>query len=230
MKIRITVRPTPPSNATVATAIRIAPSTVTVRSRPMRVLDFDVEARPLHWISGDYVSKEITAIAWAWCDAPDRVTCYLLGADRRPEREQAIEMLTAFRAAYEQADMVTGHFIRGYDLPMVNGALTEYQLPSLGDKLSQDTKIDLVRRQGLSGSQENLGVMLGLEHGKVKMDQAKWRAANRLTPEGLAAVRERVTGDVTQHIEMRQRLLKLGYLAPPVVWRGGAANVETYTP
>jgi hypothetical protein len=190
----------------------------------MRILDFDVEARPLHWISGDYVSKEITAIAWAWVDAPDRVTCYLLG------ETDPVEMLRAFVEAYDRADMVTGHFIRGYDLPMVNGALTEYQLPALSNKLTQDTKIDLVRRQGLSGSQENLGVMLGLEHGKVKMDQARWRAANRLKPEGLEAVRERVTGDVTQHIEMRQRLLSLGYLAPPSVWRSGSAPVETYTP
>ena len=190
----------------------------------MRVLDFDVEARPLHWISGDYVSKEITAIAWAWTDFPEHVSCRLLGeTDPR-------EMLLAFCAAYDQADMVTGHFIRGYDLPMVNGALTEYQLPTLSEKLTQDTKIDLVRRQGLSGSQENLGAMLGLLHPKVKMDQAKWRNANRLTPEGQQLTRERVIGDVQQHIEMRQRLLELGYLAPPKVWKPGAAPVEMYTP
>jgi hypothetical protein len=190
----------------------------------MRVLDFDVEARPLHWISGDYVSKEITAIAWAWCDAPQDVTCYLLG------ETDPIAMLGAFRAAYEAADMVTGHFIRGYDLPMVNGALTEYQMPALADKLTQDTKLDLVRRQGLSGSQENLGAMLNLENPKVKMDQAKWRSANRLTPEGLVAVRERVTGDVKQHIEMRRRLLELGYLGPAVVWKSGVASEPVYTP
>lgn len=190
----------------------------------MRVLDFDCEARPLHWISGDYVSKEITAIAWAWCDQPQHVECFLLG------EVDPVYMLSRFLEAYREADMVTGHFIRGYDLPMVNGALTEYQMPTLPDKLSQDTKLDLVRRQGLSGSQENLGTMLRLEHPKVKMDQRKWRDANRLTPEGLVATRERVTGDVRQHIEMRQRLLDLGYLAAPVVWRGGTAAVETYTP
>lgn len=222
MKIRILSRSAEVSAP--AASIALAPALVTVRSRPMRVLDFDCEARPLHWISGDYVSKEVTAIAWAWCDEPENVTAYLLGeTDPRT-------MLSAFREAYDAADMVTGHFIRGYDLPMINGALTEYKLPSLGDKLSQDTKIDLIRRQGLSGSQENLGVMLGLDHGKVKMDQAKWRAANRLQPEGLAHVRERVIGDVQQHIEMRRRLLELGYLAAPRVWRSGSAPIETYTP
>jgi hypothetical protein len=209
---------------TAANPLSLDASRIVVKTRPMRVLDFDCEARPLHWISGDYVSKEITAIAWAWTDQPDNVTCYLLG------QTDPVTMLQAFCEAYRQADMVTGHFIRGYDLPMVNGSLTEYQLPSLPDKLSQDTKLDLVRRQGLSGSQENIGVMLGLEREKVKMDQRSWRDANRLTPEGLEKTRKRVVGDVQQHIEMRARLLRLGYLAPPVVWRGGAAPVEQYTP
>jgi hypothetical protein len=219
--MRIIVRTTP---KTAANRLSLDAPRIVVKTRPMRILDFDVEARPLHWISGDYVSKEITAIAWAWTDQPEHVTCYLLG-DTDPH-----QMLQAFKAVYREADMVTGHFIRGYDLPMINGALTEYALQPLEDKLTCDTKLDLVRRQGLSGSQENLGAMLGLEHGKVKMDQAKWRAANRLTPEGLAAVRERVVGDVQQHIEMRRRLLELGYLGAPVVWKGGAAPVEVYTP
>ena len=219
--MRILVRAKPTS---VPTPHSLPPARVVVTSRPMRVLDFDVEARPLHWISGDYVSKEITAIAWAWCDAPDDVTCYLLG------ESDPVTMLDAFRRAYDAADMVTGHFIRGYDLPMVNGALTEYQRPPLGDKLTQDTKIDLIRRQGLSSSQENLGAMLNLQHPKVKMDQQKWRDANRLTPEGRELARERVTGDVKQHIEMRRRLLELGYLSAPVMWRCGVSSAETYTP
>ena len=222
MKIQIRVRPTTPASPD---TLRLAPSVLRVRHRPMRVLDFDVEARPLHWISGDYVSKEITAIAWAWVDQPESVSCYLLG------ETDPITMLMAFRAAYEQADMVTGHYIRGYDLPMINGALTEYSLPTLPDKLTQDTKIDLVRRAGLSGSQENIGAMLKLHHPKVKMDQAKWRDANRLTPEGIALARERVCGDVQQHIEMRRRLLELGYLAAPVLWKGGGQGGSLeYTP
>lgn len=221
MKFRLQTRP---NRAEPAAAIRFSPASVVVKSRPMRVLDFDVEARPLHWISGDYVSKEITAIAWAWTDTPQDVTCVLLG-DMNP-----IDMLLLFSAAYARADMVTGHFIRGYDLPMINGALTEYQLPSLTKKLTQDTKLDLVRRQGLSGSQENLGSMLGLSNPKVKMDQKKWRDANRLTREGLELARERCTGDVRQHIEMRARLMALGYLGAAVMWEPGVAPIEAYTP
>lgn len=199
---------------------------VTVQTRPLRILDFDVEARPLHWISGDYVSKEITAMAWAWITPHPIVSCYLLG-ETDPK-----EMLTAFIRAYTQADLVTGHYIRGYDLPMINGALSEYGLPALADKMAQDTKTDLIRRQGLSSSQENLGAMLGLHYPKVKMDQSSWRDANRLTPEGRTKARERVTGDVLQHIEMRQKLLDLGYLCPPSMWTSGNPHQPTpaYTP
>jgi hypothetical protein len=220
MKFRLRAQ-TSPSRA----AIQVSAASVAVRTRPMRVLDFDCEARPLHWIASDYVSKEITAMAWAWTDQPSAVACFLLG-DTDP-----VEMLRAFVAAFNQADMVTGHYIRGYDLPMVNGALTEYQLPSLTEKLAQDTKLDLVRRQGLSSSQENLGAMLHLEHPKIKMDQTKWRDANRLTPEGRAFTRERVIGDVQQHIEMRQRLIELGYLGPAQIWRPGVLAADgAYTP
>lgn len=206
-----------------ASQITVVPLRFSVQHRPMRVLDFDVEARPLHWISSDYVSKEITAIAWQFIGEPDDVQCYLLG------EVDPVKMLTAFVEAYSQADMVTGHYIRGYDLPMMNGALTEYRLPLLTDKLSQDTKIDLVSSAGLSKSQENLGATLGLEHPKVRMNQASWRDANRLTPEGREKARERVMGDVRQHIELRQRLLDLGYLTAPKVWRS-TSDIPEYVP
>jgi hypothetical protein len=80
--------------------------------------------------------------------------------------------------------MVTGHFLLGHDLPMIAGALLELGMPPLPDMLVQDTKVHLLRMKGISKSQESLGAMLGLESPKVQMNQAKWRAANRLTPEG----------------------------------------------
>jgi len=189
----------------------------------MRILDFDCEARPLSWISADYVSKEITAIAWKFVGEDGPVECVLLG------ETAPVDMLLRFCRAYERADMVTGHYIRGFDLPLINGALMEYHLPPLSDKLSQDTKTDLIPRGGISASQENLGAMLKLQHPKVKMDQSKWRSANRLEREGLKLTRARVTGDVLQHIEMRQELLDLGYLAAPKVWRS-TSDIPQYVP
>jgi hypothetical protein len=128
-------------------------------------------------------------------------------------------MLTLFREAYDQADMVTGHYIRKHDLPIINGALMEYSLPPLGDKLTEDTKLDLIKRKDLSASQESLSATLGVPAPKVHMDQHSWREANRLTPEGLKKTKERVTGDVIQHKLLRARLHELGMLHGPKVWR-----------
>jgi hypothetical protein len=75
-----------------------------------------------------------------------------------------------------------------------------------------------------------LGAMLRLDHQKVTMNQSKWRAANRLTPDGLKEVRERVTGDVRQHLQLRRELLAKGYLAPAKLWRSGSTKIEAYVP
>jgi hypothetical protein len=221
MQIQLIPKPTTQPNKQ---SVVLRPATVAVTARPMRVLDFDIENRPLSYLGSDFTTGEVTAISWAWCDQPENVTVYLLGeTDLR-------SILLAFCRVYEHADMVTGHYITGHDLPMLNGALMEESLPALGDKLVQDTKTDLIRAKGISRSQESLGAMFRLEQPKVQMNQSKWRAANRLTPEGLALVRERVVGDVKQHMVMRLELDRLGYLSPAKIWRSGTAKVEGYVP
>ncbi len=202
----------------------MAPSILKITHRPMRVLDFDIENRPLSYLGSDFTTAEVTAIAWAWTDTPEEVTVFLLGEHELPY------ILKLFVDAYNQADVVTGHYIRGHDLPMLNGALMECRMAPLDDKMVCDTKIDMMRCKGLSLSQESLGAMFRLDYAKEQMNQIKWRAANRLTPEGLALTRDRVVGDVQQHMEMRGRLLELGYLGAPVMWRGGTSPIEAYTP
>lgn len=222
--MRIIIRPKPiPVLPSSSGSVVVQPSRLVVKSRPQRVLDFDIENRPLSYLGSDFTTAEVTAIAWAWTDSQD-VTVRLLGEQDLPT------ILREFVAAYNQADMVTGHYITGHDLPMLNGALMECGMPALADKLVQDTKTSLLKLKGISQSQESLGAMLGLAHEKVGMNQSKWRAANRLTPEGLAEVRKRVAGDVRQHIELRRVLLAAGYLAPPRMWRSGSAKLEPYTP
>jgi hypothetical protein len=221
MRIQVSVRPTQPT--LVPDAILVTQPRVAIAHRPMRVLDFDIENRPLSYLGSDFTTAEVTAIAWAWTDSPD-VTVYLLG------EHDLTDILRSFVDAYNQADLVTGHFILGHDLPMLNGALMECGLPPLADKLVQDTKVHLMRAKGISKSQESLGAMFRLDAPKVTMNQSKWRAATRLTPDGLREVRERVVGDVRQHIELRRVLLERGLLAPPKVWRSGASTIEPYVP
>lgn len=177
----------------------------------LRILDFDIENRPLSYLGQDYTSGEITAIAYQFIgEGP--CNCVLLG------REDLVEMLAAFVVAYDKADMVTGHYIRKHDLPIISGALLEQGMDPLAAKLSHDTKLDLIQHKYLSASQESLAEMLGVPYPKVHMTQPGWREANRLTARGLEKTAKRAMNDVKQHIEMRKRLLKLGALGPPKIW------------
>jgi hypothetical protein len=178
----------------------------------MKILDFDIENRPLsYWYDGQ-TTAEITAIAMCWIDNPNSMQVYLLG------RDDPRYMLMDFVDAYNEADMVTGHYIRKHDLPHINSALMEEGMPTLGPKLVQDTRVDLIKKGDMPATQEHLAEMLGVTMPKVSMSQSDWREANRLTRAGLTKTFDRVTGDVLQHIELRKAMLKAGWLGTPKVW------------
>jgi len=181
--------------------------------RRQRILDFDLENRPLNYVGQDFTFSEITAIAWKFIGEPGPISCLCLG--EVPGRT----MLLGLVAAYVQADVITGHNVKRHDLRILNGALLEEGLSPLPPKLVCDTYADLKKKGGVSGSQENLAKMLNVKSSKVGMSQADWREANRLTPEGIVKTRRRVVGDVKQHIALRRELLKRNWLKPPSMWR-----------
>lgn len=184
-------------------------------------LDFDIENRPSsYWYDGQSTA-EVTGIAWAWTHAPSKVQVALLEPHKTEAEWEASmrKMLTEFADAYEQADMVTGHYIKSHDLPIINGALIEMGLPTLTQKLAQDTKNDLIKFSDLPKTQEHLADMLSVAANKVQMSQMRWRRANRITQEGMAFARNRAAGDVRQHMQLRKALLKAGLLHKPKVWR-----------
>lgn len=191
--------------------------------RPLRTLDFDIEARPLSWIGGDYVSREVTAVAARFLDE-DFTYVWLLGDF------DAKGVLEGFRDLYDMADVVTGHFIRGFDLPNLNGAMLDNGLPPLTQKWTVDTKLDLLKLQGLSKSQESLAAELGVDAPKIQMTQADWREANRLSPAGLEKTRKRVEGDVRQHIEMLAELRRRGWVGKGKLWTPDGGNGKKYAP
>jgi hypothetical protein len=180
----------------------------------LRVLDFDLENRPLSYLGQDYTTAEITAIAWCFVGEPHTLTVRLLGVD------DPGSMLQEFRAEYDEADLVTGHYIRMHDLPIINGAMVELGLDPLAEKLTCDTKLDLVKHgHVISASQENLAAMLGLAKPKVHMNTVMWREANRLTDKGLKLTAKRAIGDVIQHMQLRRALVARDLLSAPKVWR-----------
>lgn len=181
--------------------------------RPLRVLDLDLENRPLNYVGDDFTFSEITAIAWKFIGEPGPIDCLCLG--EVPFRT----MLLGFAAAFVQADLITGHNVRKHDLRILNGALLEEGLSPLPPKLVCDTYTDLKKKGGVSGSQENLAKMLNVKSSKVGMSQYDWREANRLTAKGIALTRRRVTADVRQHILLRKELLKRDWLRAPRMWQ-----------
>jgi len=191
----------------------------------LKVLDFDIECRPLSY-TGWGTTDEITSIAWSWSDSDSvRYAGLPSGMQAAAEFEAATRlMLLAFVADYAKADMVTGHYIRNFDLPKVNGALIDCGLPVLSQKITSCTKNDLRKFSGLSKSQENLGLLLGKFNSseylsrKEHVAQMEWRQVNRLTDEGIQENKRRVVGDVKQHKELRVALIQAGLLKPPKLW------------
>ena len=182
-------------------------------TRRRRILDFDIENRPLAYLGQDYTTAEITAIAACWDGQPRTMRVWLLGCD------EPKAMLEEFREMYDAANMVTGHYIRKHDLPIINGAMLEHGLPALNEKLTCDTKLDLAAHLYLSASQENLCESLGIPAAKVHMSNAKWREANRLTDKGLVLTQRRAVGDVLQHMALRRKLIERDFLSAPKTWR-----------
>src|SRR3990170_973063 len=88
-----------------------------------RVLDFDIENRPLSYWQPDTPTAEITAIASCWTER-DKYGHFLFGSMQvgllTPWDDGPSDILLAFLERYNEADMVTGHYIRMHDLPIIN--------------------------------------------------------------------------------------------------------------
>lgn len=200
--------------------------------RALKILDFDIECRPIAWYGGDYVTKQPTAIAWKFVGTRGKPTVKFIGESDRSSMVLSEEtvMLEAFREVYDAADMVTGHYIRGFDLPVIAGAMMRLGLAPLGPKLAEDTKNDLAKAQGISKSMENLSAMFNAKVKKYGMDTAKWADANMLLPHGIEQAKARVVTDVVEHLELRDILVNRGLLSPAKVWQPEGGKSKDYQP
>lgn len=179
--------------------------------KPIRILHFDMECLPGHWIGGDYVSKVVTAVAWGWRD--DDTIKVLTHYDTSLD-----DMADSLSSAIGAADIVTGHYIRPFDLPLLNGALLRQGMRPLDPVLTIDTKLDLLKAHGRSKSQKNLSSMVGVAAPKVDLSNWEWEQFNLREPGFENRGIERVVGDVIQHKEMYAALDELGWLGSPRAW------------
>lgn len=184
---------------------------------------FDAECRPLaYWYDGQTTS-EITAFGWKWDGQPEAETLMLRpGGCFETDDGQLLDYVEAyqvFRETISSAALVYGHNIRRFDLPIIQGQLLRLKMEPLEPLLTSDTCRDYPRRKDMSVSLENLAALYNLEGDKKRMAQADWEQANRLDDDGVSAARERVVSDVLLQAQLRTRLLELGLLAAPRVWR-----------
>lgn len=182
--------------------------------RKWKILDFDIENRPITYWTDRRPSAEITAIASCWLDDATSMKVDVLNVFV----DSYEYMLARFVARYNEADMVTGHNIRKHDLPIINGALVELGMAPLQPKVTSDTYLDFVKHGDISVAQESLAGLMDIAMAKVHMTQNDWREANRLTELGIAKTKKRATMDVLQHMYMREELLKRGLLKSPKTW------------
>ena len=180
---------------------------------PLRILDFDTECRPMHYNEWR-AESQITGIAWSWVGEDD-VHVEILNQNLRNETS----MMRRFLEIFGRADIVTGHYIRRHDLPLIVDHCARLGLPIPRQVLASDTKVDHVDVRGLGLSQENLSVTFGLAAEKHHMSGAAWRVANQLDRAGREGTRKRVVDDVIHHKQLRAELIERGLLKAPRVWR-----------
>lgn len=173
-----------------------------------RILDFDIETVAAGFADPQWVPQDVTCIAWSWVGQEKVESVTRLGG--------VDAMLAAFRSAYDEADVVTGHNIVRFDLPVLNAELIRHGLPPLEAKLVQDT-MRLPKSKGLKKGQDVLGKMLGTVTDKLPLNWWEWRDA--YNEPGWKTVVLRCESDVIQHKQIRAKMEERGLLSAPRTWR-----------
>lgn len=179
-----------------------------------RLLDFDLETVAAGFADPEWVPQTITAWAHTW-DGNHVEVATLAVADFYNLNARR-QFLAPLREAIRQADILTGHNITRFDLPVLNADLMRVGLDPLDPVLVQDT-IRLPKSKGFKKGQDVLSDVLGVKARKQAMNWAEWAAGYASADHAL--IRDRVAGDVRQHVELRQRMLEAGWLQPPRMWK-----------
>lgn len=190
-----------------------------------KVLIFDLEARPTAWIGGDFVGRSLTGYAFRYLDA-DRVYSDVIVAG---DYGRWTLMVQQIAEAVADATLVVGHWIRGFDLPLLNADLERIGQPSLGRMMTVDTKTDRLQGDGISQSLENLASRYDLETEKMAMHEPWWEEFNLWQTERTRKlVRKRVVTDVKATTELYLAMEKAGRLKSPAVWDPAKAKLSRY--
>lgn len=193
------------------------PTPTQLTAPPKKILDFDIETVAAGFADPAWVPQKITCVAWSWVGS-DRVESCICGAEGlfgNPERRTA--MLERLLDEIKQADILTGHNIDRFDLPVINAECMRLGLKPLRHVTTQDT-MRLVRAKGFKKGLDNLAQLQKTPGEKLSLSWQQWQEA--YDEPDWKTVRLRCEGDVLLHKQVRLHLLQGKLLRAPRIWRG----------
>lgn len=159
-----------------------------------------------------WVPTTVTAWAYSW---GDDVEAKALPVRHMFNVRYRARFLRPLLDAINAADMLTGHNILRFDLPVLNGEAAKLGLGPLPARLVSDTI--RIGRARVKKGQDVMAHMFGVTDEKLPLNWAEWQAA--YSEPTLETVLDRVKGDVVQHMALRAAQRDRGWLRPPTMWR-----------
>lgn len=185
-----------------------------MRTVTPRTLDFDLETIAAGFADPQWVPQKITCVAWSWIGS-DEIDSRVCGVEGIYNRDVRRNMLLPFLEALGEADMVTGHNLLRFDLPILNAECMRLDLSTLKPVKVQDT-MRFSRTKGFKKGQDNLAGLLQTMERKLSLDWQQWEDAYEESDWG--TIRERAVSDVRMHKQMRVKMIKRGWLKNPIMW------------
>ena len=207
-----------------ARPVTIPPFETTVRPVSGRILDFDVETVAAGFADPDWVPQKITCVAWSWMGEENVETRICGPSGLYGEEWRRRHMLAPLLKQIALADMVIGHNIERFDLPVINAECMRLALPPIHKVKVHDT-MRVARSKGFKKGQDNLGRLYRLVNEKQAMDWQAWQ--DGYNQEDWEDIRSRAASDVKMHKELYCVMLAadptqpFGVLKKPHYWSDG---------
>jgi DNA polymerase elongation subunit (family B) len=198
-------------------AVRLPAFAPKITSIEDSILDFDIETVAAGFADPDWVPQKITCVAWSWIgeDKVESRVCGPTGIFGDPSLRA--RMLEPLLAEIEKADVLTGHNIIRFDLPIVNAECMRLGLEPIRRTRVQDTML-LVRSKGFKKGQDNLASLFHAPEQKMNLNWQEWQDA--YDEDGWGTIRKRCESDVISHKQIREKLVALGLVKTVRYWNG----------
>jgi hypothetical protein len=188
---------------------------VTLNSQRLRILDFDIETLAAGFADPNWVPQKITCISYSWVGS-DEVKSVITGKDGFFDRRIRGRRMAPFLEEFNKADVVTGHNVLRFDLPVLNAESILCGLGKLPPVAVHDT-MKLPKTKGLKKGLDNLGLMLEVEGEKQAMSWGQWDNAYEV--DGWPEVISRCESDVIMHKQIRQAMIDAGIIGHVTNWK-----------